>query len=297
MRAGLAVSSEPGGEQLGQVHRAHVGQVGQLGAAREAVGEHHGVGAGGRGRRGPGRARRPRPTPRSGPSPCRSCRPGRSSRRPGSAVRPAPVSSAASVDQSSTEAWWQCGWATTSTPARTAASRTSDGEVLGQRHHAAPPAPPAARRRRGAAPPGRTAPAPPPAPRRPGAGAAARPARASDRRAASSWPVLTRVSPQHSSPWACTSTRCPAASSTRTAASATCGGEAVGEGVGPDHDVGRSRRPVAARRLSGRRASTGSERRVSTPDMRAASRGVPRSPRLASDGGTFASSWGSRPSV
>ena len=104
------------------MHRAHVGQVGQLGAAREAVGRAPRRRGRRRGRRGPGRARRPPPTRRSGPSPCRSCRPARSSRRPGSAVAPAPVSRAASVDQSSTEAWWQCGWATTSTP-------SSDGGV------------------------------------------------------------------------------------------------------------------------------------------------------------------------
>ncbi len=111
--------------------------------------------------------------------------------------------------------------------------------------------------------------------------------------------MLIRVSPQHSSPWAWTSTRCPADSSTRTAASATCGVKRL---VKVSAQITTSGDPAAipvgaTRRLSGRRASTGSERRVSTPDMRAARRGVPRSPRFASDGGTFASSWGNRPSV
>ncbi len=58
---------------------------------------------GGRGRRAAGGSRRPRPTPRSGPSPCRSCRPARSSPATCVTVAPARSSSRWSASQPSTD--------------------------------------------------------------------------------------------------------------------------------------------------------------------------------------------------
>ena len=132
------------------------------------VGEHHGAR-----RRRPGppaaaRARRWRPRPRSAPAPRRSCRPARSSHPPGSPTRRPGASSAASASQPSTDAWWQCGWATTSVPLRSGGvqpgrSDSSSASVACRRRPRPRAGPRRARRRRSAARPGTTAPARPPA--------------------------------------------------------------------------------------------------------------------------------------
>ena len=117
-----AGQGEVGGQQLGEVLPAAAGQLVELGAAGEAVGAGRRRRARRPGRRAAAAARRPPPTRRGARAPRRSCRPARSSRRAGSPARRPGASSAASADQPSTEAWWQCGWATTSSAGQVAAA-------------------------------------------------------------------------------------------------------------------------------------------------------------------------------
>ena len=90
-------------------------------------------------RRAAGRARRPPPRPRSGPAPPRSCRRGRSSRRPASPWRRCGRAGRRRSPSRCTAWWWQCGWATTSTPVRSGgvhvAARDPLGQELRQRAH------------------------------------------------------------------------------------------------------------------------------------------------------------------
>ena len=87
------------------------------------------------GRPAAGASRPPRPTPRSAPSPCRSSRPARSSRPPGSPRAPAFSSSRRSAAQPRIDAWWQCGCATTSTPASRRQRQVEPLQQLGERQH------------------------------------------------------------------------------------------------------------------------------------------------------------------
>jgi hypothetical protein len=123
---------------------------------------------------------------------------------------PARASSAASADHPSTAAWWQCGWATISVPARDGGSQpgvavNSSASVrvaCATRSAAAPPTSSSASLRSTAVQEGST----------PTIGQPASAAATSDstvpprmRRARSSWPVVIQVSPQQvSAPGTCT---------------------------------------------------------------------------------------------
>ena len=265
----------------------------------------------GPGRRGAAAARRSPPRRRGVRAPHPSCRPARSSRRAGSPARPHRPAARASADQPSTEAWWQCGWATTSTPLRSGGCQPGVvGEQLGQRA-GGPGDPLGRRRRRPARAPRSAAPRCTTAPRRRSA-SRRRPAATSDstvpRRGCdgprSSWPVVIQVRPQQVSAPGHVH---PVAGRLEHArrGGGHVRGEVVGERVDPQRDrraVGREG-PARGPLLRGTcaRRTCGTSRRWSMPAPALASRPPSFEPstRLTSFGARAARSDqnGSRPSV
>ena len=105
-------------EQLGEVQRRDARRGRRAGCGRRTRRPARRRPARQRVRRAAGRARRRPRSSRSGRAPPRSCPPARSSRRP---AAPSPRCWPAAPRRSPspmTAWWWQCGWATTSTPVR-----------------------------------------------------------------------------------------------------------------------------------------------------------------------------------
>ena len=216
-------------------------------------------------------------------------------------VAPARWRRAASRSHPTTATWWQCGWATTSTPSRSGGShpvasrcsaRLRKREGSKERSSISWAASWRSRDRHdgSSTTTGRpSAPAP----------SSAASICVSDRAAASSWPVLKSVRPQQLRPSATRWTVAPAASSTRRAASATWGAKRsvkvsthsttsapAGSGV-----------PASRREETGRDAGSGSGRRGSTPAARARAPGAVLSAARTTRAGVRDSSCGRRPSV